>query len=129
MGAAASAASEAGAIAIRGRDCSLSRTRERGPFPSVWNFLARRFWERCCNGSRTGVNSCRRHIGENGRMNRPSLSRAVVGAALILQMAALHAQERGADATTLDSVQVLGAPRALSDFPGAVSVVDGDTLR
>lgn len=62
-------------------------------------------------------------------MNRPSLPRSLIGAALALQMAALHAQERRADATTLDSVQVLGAPRALSDFPGAVSVIDGDTLR
>ena len=62
-------------------------------------------------------------------MNRPSLPRSLVGAALALQMSALHAQERGADATTLDSVQVLGARRALSDFPGAVSVIDGDTLR
>src|SRR5688572_26317691 len=77
--------------------------------------------------SRNWVNSCTRRIGENGRMNR--LPHSLVGAALALQLTALPAQERGADATTLDTVQVLGAPRALSDFPGAVSVIDGDTLR
>ncbi len=39
-----------------------------------------------------------------------------------------HAQSRDA-ATTLDTVEVLGARHALSDFPGSISVIDGDTLR
>lgn len=33
------------------------------------------------------------------------------------------------DAKTLDTVQVVGRPRPLSQFPGTVSVIDGDTLR
>lgn len=33
------------------------------------------------------------------------------------------------DARTLDTVQVVGRARPLSEFPGAVSVIDGDTLR
>lgn len=33
------------------------------------------------------------------------------------------------DATTLDTVEVVGRARPLSELPGAVSVIDGDTLR
>ncbi len=33
------------------------------------------------------------------------------------------------DARTLDTVKVVGRARPLSEFPGAVSVIDGDTLR
>ncbi|MCY7353793.1 MAG: TonB-dependent receptor [Lysobacter sp.] len=40
------------------------------------------------------------------------------------------AEDKGAtDARTLDTVEVVGRPRPLSEFPGAVSVIDGDTLR
>jgi iron complex outermembrane receptor protein len=61
-------------------------------------------------------------------MSRPSLRRLAV-AALAIQMAALHAQEPAVDPTTLDAVRVLGAQRPLESFPGAVGVVDGQTLR
>ncbi len=47
----------------------------------------------------------------------PALAQAVV------------ASEGAGEARTLDTVEVVGRVRALSEFPGAVSVIDGDTLR
>ncbi|MBF6025341.1 TonB-dependent receptor family protein [Lysobacter niastensis] len=60
-------------------------------------------------------------------MTSPTLRRGLA-AALVLHAAALPAQQRE-DATTLDTVQVSGVRQALADFPGAVSVIDGETLR
>ncbi|WP_158635721.1 TonB-dependent receptor family protein [Vulcaniibacterium tengchongense] len=55
---------------------------------------------------------------------------APLACALALACAApAAAQPGGGDATTLDRVRVLGAARALSDFPGAVGAIDGETLR
>ncbi|WP_168356351.1 TonB-dependent receptor family protein [Lysobacter enzymogenes] len=43
--------------------------------------------------------------------------------------AAAQAQDRAAPPTELDAVRVLGDRRALSGFPGAISIVDGEALR
>ncbi|MBU8977493.1 TonB-dependent receptor [Lysobacter sp. MMG2] len=75
-----------------------------------------------------------RHVNE-GAVCKPSRRAhrrpAAAPLALALSVALVvpaHAQSRDS-ATTLDTVQVLGARHALSDFPGSISVIDGDTLR
>lgn len=61
-----------------------------------------------------------------GRIGRSrDTARAVLALALLGAGTGAAAQE----AVTLDEVRVLGARRALADFPGAVSVVDGRALR
>ncbi|MDI9237786.1 TonB-dependent receptor [Lysobacter sp. LF1] len=55
---------------------------------------------------------------------RPAAS--ALALALALALAPAHAQDR---ATTLDTVQVVGARQPLTRFPGSVSVIDGDILR
>lgn len=59
---------------------------------------------------------------------RLSLSLLTTACALALATPA-GAQSSGSDARTLDSVEVVAPRRPLSSFPGAVTAVDGDTLR
>ncbi|MFC3550458.1 TonB-dependent receptor family protein [Lysobacter cavernae] len=55
---------------------------------------------------------------------------APIALAIALAPTGLHAQTRAETAAaTLDTVEVLGGRRALADFPGAVTVLDGATLR
>lgn len=49
--------------------------------------------------------------------------------ALCLPTAAAQTLAPADSAATLDRIEVIGRARPLSDFPGAVSVIDGDTLR
>ena len=58
----------------------------------------------------------------------PRLTRLATCLALALPTLA-SAQDAAPDAATLDRVQVIGASRLLSRFPGAVDVVDGADLR
>lgn len=58
----------------------------------------------------------------------PRLTRLATCLALALPTHA-SAQDAAPDAATLDRVQVIGAPRPLSHFPGSVDVVDGADLR
>lgn len=68
------------------------------------------------------------------RFRRVSALPGVVGTAAIFAalMPALSRAEEARDnetATTLDTVEVLGRRRPLGDFPGSVTVLDGDVLR
>lgn len=49
--------------------------------------------------------------------------------ALALTAVLVHLPAAAQTATTLDTVEVLGTRHSLSDFPGSISVIDGDTLR
>ena len=63
---------------------------------------------------------------------RAALPAAIASAwllALALPPAAAQHSPQSQAATTLDAVEVLGARHELAGFPGAVSVIDGDTLR
>ena len=64
----------------------------------------------------------------------PALNKVVATTAFLVVLMpsparAQNAQGKRADATTLDTVEVLGRRRPLSDFPGAVTVLGGDVLR
>jgi iron complex outermembrane receptor protein len=61
-------------------------------------------------------------------MRRRPPARSFAAALAALAMTA-HAQVRPTDAVTLDTVQVIGTPRPLTEFPGAIDVIDGSTLR
>lgn len=52
-----------------------------------------------------------------------------IAVACLLVLPPALAQQAAPAATTLDTVEVLGARHELSDFPGSVTVIDGDTLR
>ncbi|MGH8078128.1 MAG: TonB-dependent receptor plug domain-containing protein, partial [Lysobacter sp.] len=72
-----------------------------------------------------------------GRSPRAVVLLRITGvAAVVVLVPWAHAQEvsnspttSAPTATTLDTVEVLGRRRALSDFPGSVTVLDGDVLR
>ena len=53
----------------------------------------------------------------------------MLAAGVIAALFAAPAPAQSHGATTLDTVEVLGARHELSDFPGSISVIDGDTLR
>lgn len=61
----------------------------------------------------------------------PAWRRLAVACALTLGAVAAPAaaQQAGTDARTLDTVEVVAPRRPLSTFPGAVTAIDGETLR
>ena len=83
-------------------------------------FMIRPPWD---DGSAHGIGApvCGCHAAPR----RPS----AIAVACLLALSPAMAQQAPPAATTLDTVEVLGARHALSDFPGSVTVIDGDTLR
>ncbi|HEY5852307.1 MAG TPA: TonB-dependent receptor [Lysobacter sp.] len=62
-------------------------------------------------------------------LSRCGVRPAAIAMALSVAVSPAWAQQPPQSATTLDTVEVLGARHPLSDFPGSVTVIDGDTLR
>ncbi|MET3931857.1 iron complex outermembrane receptor protein [Lysobacter sp. OAE881] len=59
----------------------------------------------------------------------PATAPLALALATLLFHSPAPAQTVSPEATTLDTVEVLGARHSLADFPGSISVIEGDTLR